>query len=466
MKNLIIDGGSFRDPAAQIIHHNNKIYRIVKPEGFERFEFIKKIIDKPIIRDFIIDTKEADIDIFKNNKNFNNSNFKIFEHKKIDYISYPYEWSFNRLKDAALNHLKFHIILLENNATLIDASSYNIQFESYKPLFIDIMSIKEYSDGEYWSGHRQFCENFLNPLVIKSKLGVDYNNWFKGNLEGISTSETCKILKLNHMFSWNIFYNIFLLNHFQNKFKDTDNIKLINKKKLKKNYFLSMLSNLFNFIESLKSKNEKTIWQNYSSDNTYADQERANKHFFIEKILKEKKIKRCLDLGCNNGEYSLSAINAGCEYVIGLDFDLNAIDDAYLKSKRGKINFLPLYFDVSNPSSNIGWNQNERKGFKERSNFDFVLALAFEHHLAIAKNIPLSGVLKWITSLAPMGIIEFVPKEDPTIKSMLKLKGDIFPDYNIENFKKFLNQYSKIVSERNISESGRVLFFFEKKFNN
>ncbi len=461
MKNPIIDGGSFRDPAAQILHFDNKVYRIVKPQGFERFEFIKKIIDKPVISNFIIDTKEVSPDIFKKDKELNYSNFKIFEHKKIDYISYPYEWSFNRLKDAALNHLKFHIALLENNATLIDASSYNIQFENYKPLFIDIMSIKEYSEGEYWSGHRQFCESFLNPLVIKSKLGIDYNNWFKGNLEGISTSETIKILKFRHMFSWNIFYNIFLLNYFQKKYKGTEDINLISKRKLKKSYLLSMLTNLLTFIENLKSKKEETIWENYSKNNTYAEEEKANKYNFIKNFLREKKIKKGLDLGCNNGEYSLLAINAGCEHILGLDFDLNAIDNAYLKSKSKKLNFLPLYFDVSNPSSNIGWNQNERKGFNERSNFDFVLALAFEHHLAIAKNIPLSDVIKWIISLAPIGIIEFVPKEDPTVQSMLKLKGDIFPDYNIENFKKLLNQYSKITSEKKISDSGRVLFSFE-----
>ena len=92
-------------------------------------------------------------------------------------------------------------------------------------------------------------------------------------------------------------------------------------------------------------------------------------------------------MGCNNGEYSKLSLDSGCKSVIGLDFDLNAIDEAYLMSKKEQLNFLPLYFDVSNPSSNIGWNQKERKGFLERKKFDFILALAFEHHLAIAKNI-------------------------------------------------------------------------------
>ena len=144
-----------------------------------------------------------------------------------------------------------------------------------------------------------------------------------------------------------------------------------------------------------------------------------------------------------------------------MDYDLNAIDEAYLISKKERLNFLPLYFDVSNPSSDIGWYQKERKGFKKRLNFDFVLALAFEHHLAIAKNIPLEDVINWITSLAPKGIIEFVPKNDVTIQSMLRLKGDIFPNYNLENFKNFLSKKTKITSEKIVSKSGRTLFSFE-----
>ena len=91
-----------------------------------------------------------------------------------------------------------------------------------------------------------------------------------------------------------------------------------------------------------------------------------------------------------------------------------------------------------------------------------MLALAFEHHLAIAKNIPLEDVITWLISLAPRGIIEFVPKNDITVQSMIKLKGDIFPNYNLENFKNFLLRNAKITSEKIVSKSGRTLFSFEK----
>ena len=91
MKNPIIDGGSFRDPAAQIIHVDNRILRLIKPQGFERFEFIKKILEKSEINNLVIETKEINSNTLKANEKIDYSNFKIFEHKKIDYISYPFE---------------------------------------------------------------------------------------------------------------------------------------------------------------------------------------------------------------------------------------------------------------------------------------------------------------------------------------------------------------------------------------
>ena len=148
--------------------------------------------------------------------------------------------------------------------------------------------------------------------------------------------------------------------------------------------------------------------------------------------------------------------------MIGFDYDLNTINEGYLNAKKENLNFLPLYFDATNPSSDLGWYQNERKGFMNRINFSGMISLAFEHHIAIAKNVPLEQTIKWLTETAPHGLIEFVPKEDETVKKMLFLKGDIFKDYNVENFEKILLKNAKIVSTKIISKSGRRIFEYKK----
>ena len=464
MNKIKIDPGSFRDPAGKIVYFNNKILRLLNDEGKNRFQFLKKdnLLENCISKKFLIESNEVTNEIL-NLEEFKNKT--VLEHNKLDYISYPYDWSFDQLKDAAIPHLDFHIFLLNNNASLIDASAYNIQFNGCKTIFIDILSIKKYEDGEYWKAHKQFCENFLNPLVLKSKKNIDFNNWFRGNLEGITTKDLNSLLTLKDKFSYNIFTQVVLLNYLERKALKNKaiDLKQVNQKKFPKSSFLGMLNNLKKFISSLELKKEKTIWDDYSQKNTYKEEEENLKKKIVKEFSSKYKFQILADLGCNDGVYSKICLENGCNFVVGFDYDLNTINNAYKIAKKEKLNFLPLYFDASNPSSNLGWYQNERKGYIERINFSGMLSLAFEHHLAIAKNIPLNQVLEWLIKTAPQGLIEFVPKNDETIKKMLTLKGDIFKDYNEQNFKNLILKNAKIISEKTISESGRKVFEYSRK---
>ena len=460
---MIFDEGSFRDPAGQVFYHSNKVYRIVKQTGKKRIDFLnsKDLINKSSKNNFLIESR------LLNGQEIKDLGFKneeiIFEHKKIPYVSYPYEWSFSQLKAAALHHLDFNLFLLDQGATLIDASAYNIQFIGSKPIFIDLLSIKEYIEGEYWYGHKQFCENFLNPLILTSKKGVQFNNWFKGNLEGIPTNDLNNLLNFLDKFSYNIFVHVYLLNKFENKYKDQNKeVKINLKRKFPKNNFISMLKQLRSFIKNLKPKKIKTVWENYSVANTYEKSEENEKVKIVKKFINENKFNKIIDLGCNDGFYSKIAVNENTNFVVGFDYDPISIDRAFNDLKKNQTNFLPLIFDATNPSSNIGWNESERKSFNKRVDFDALLALAFEHHLVIAKNIPLLDAINWLISLAPKGLIEFVPKNDETIQKMIKFKGDIFPDYNENNFKNCIEKKAKILSITQITSSGRKIYQYEK----
>ena len=459
MQTLKAEPGSFRDPYGKIFYVDDNILRVARYDGINRINFISKnnLLEKLISQDYLIDSKITN----QYDSIIDNIEGKIIiKHKKIPFISYPYEWSFEQLKDAAIHHLDLHLFLLENNATLIDASAYNIQFNINKPIFIDILSIKEYVEGEFWLAHKQFCENFLNPLILKSKKGINFNNWFKGNLDGIKTEEIYSILNIKDFFSYNIFTNIFLMNYFDKKILKEESKKKIDlgKKKLSKVALVSILKQLRSFIKNLNYVKSKTTWDTYSQNNTYKKNEEDEKKKIVTNFILKNKFNHLVDMGCNDGVYSEISLSSGCKLVVGFDYDLNSVENAYIKAKNENLNLLPLYLDAANPSSNLGWNETERKGFKARAKFDGMLALAFEHHLAIAKNIPLEQTLKWLINIAPKGLIEFVPKNDETIKKMLLLKGDIFNDYNEQNFKDIILKKAKIVSEHNVSESGRKIF--------
>ena len=461
--NIIFDKGSYRDPAGQVFYYKDNIYRGLNLEGCKRYKFIKEnqILDESIKNNFLINTKEvSNSNLFPSSKNFE----LILEHKKINFISYPYEWCFDQLKDAALLHLNFQLFLLEKNCILIDASAFNIQFINSKPIFIDVLSLSKYTEGTYWIAHRQFCENFLNPLLLSSKKDINFNNWFKGNLEGISTSDINAILSLKDKINPSIFIHVFLMDRIQKKMIKNPNevfSKIKKKKKISKNTYKSILLQLKKTISNLKKNNSVSQWQNYSIENTYRSDEEKLKIKLVGNFSKKYKFNYLADLGCNDGLYSFTSLEKGSKNVVGFDFDLNSLNKAYLISKKKNLNFQTVYMDAVNPSPNQGWNEQERKGLSQRIKFDGMIALAFNHHLAIAKNIPLEESIKWLVSFAPKGIIEFVPKEDETVKKMLQLREDIFSQYNEDIFKNILGKFTKITSKNVVSSSGRALYEFD-----
>ena len=122
-----------------------------------------------------------------------------------------------------------------------------------------------------------------------------------------------------------------------------------------------------------------------------------------------------------------------------------------------------VYLDAANPASDQGWAQTERQGLHRRASADALLALAFTHHLAIAKNIPLDRVVGWLIGLAPTGVIEFVPKTDPMVQQLLRFREDIFPDYDEENFLEYVGGMARIENREHVAENGRLLVSYDRR---
>jgi ribosomal protein L11 methylase PrmA len=388
----------------------------------------------------------------------------VVEHPRIPFVSYPYEWPFPALK---LLHLNLHLEALQHNINLCDASAYNVQFLGARPVFIDMLSMRRYRDGEFWLGHRQFCEQFLNPLLLRAYFGVPHNAWYRGNLEGIPAGELSPLLSLSHKMSWKILSHVVLPARLQRmavaKGSNNKNLEKIKERKLPLGAYRGMLKQLRNWISKLQPKDAgRTIWSDYAESHTYASDEDTKKRRFIAEFIDRVKPKTLWDLGCNTGEYAKVTLDAGAEYVVGFDSDQGALDAAFARSQAKNLDFLPLYLDAANPTPDQGWELGERKGLGKRADADAILALAFEHHLAIGRNVPIDRLVDWITGLAPTGVIEFVHKTDPTVQRMLALREDIFDDYGEAQFVSALTSRARILKSEVVSASGRRLFWYEK----
>ena len=456
------DPGSFRDPSGTVLVAGDRVYRTIMPAAAADYEHTRRtgILRELVEQGLVIDEHPVERDVLGS---AGHVAAYVVEHPRLPFISYPYEWCFHALKDAALLHLDVHLRCLDRGVTLSDASAFNIQFRGPSPVFIDTLSFRTYREGEIWTGHRQFCDQFLNPLLLCALLGIPHNAWYRGSMEGIPVEYLANALPFTAKASWNVFKHVVLQAMFERMSMKDQPAGEITQVRLPLTAYRGMLTGLRSWIRKLEPKgNKRTVWRDYAEINSYSRDEARKKVEFVKQFTAATRPSVVWDLGCNTGEYSKAALQAGALLSIGFDFDTGALERAYQRAKAESLNLLPLYLDATNPSPCQGWAQQERKGMLERGPADAVLALAFVHHLAVAKNVPLDYVVGWLVRLARTGVIEFVQKDDPMVRELLRLREDIFAGYSEENFERALKIKARIQRVEQVSAMGRKLYWFER----
>lgn len=461
---LVSEPGSFRDPGSRVLLNGERIFRVIRPSAAPAYEAVRdsgllgQLADKKMIVEW------TEHDPASIGGDFADA-AHVLEHPRLPFISHPYEWSFSLHKTAAIHHIDVQLEALEQGFALSDATAYNIQFIGSRPIFIDHGSFIPYQDGDIWIGHRQFCMQFLNPLIFWSRFGVTPAHWFRGNLEGIAPEDLAPLLSWRDNLSWTVMAHVSAQAALQTRSLRKGQIAgKPSERRLPRNSLKAMLEGLRRYIVGLKLKGGETVWGDYAQDNSYAAPEAAAKRDFVSQMASATKPGLLFDLGCNSGDYSLASIEAGATSVVGFDFDYGALERAYRRVEGKQMSFLPLWLDAANPSPSQGWAQAERKGLAERSSSaDALVALAFIHHIAIGRNIPLDMAVDWIMNMAPVGVIEFPPKSDPMVRKLLAQREDIFPDYSEEAFIRHVTERGRIVSQKHLSEGGRLLVWYDRR---
>ena len=456
------DPGSFRDPRGSVYRSGDGILRTVMPSGAEAYRAVRDagLFDELAARGYLLPIEEISLPPFEAMAQAEH----VIKSPRLPFISYPYEWSFALHRKAALLHLDLHLAALERGCDLSDASAYNVQFQGATPVFIDHLSLRPYREGSVWTAHRQFCMQFLNPLLCHSVLKIAPNTWFRGALEGIEPEVLAPLLPLRSKLSWTVLVHVVMQAALQRRASGrqpaaTRKLRTVSVSKVA---LTGMLQGLARAIGAMKPPGGATTWSDYADSNSYAAAEADAKRRFIAAMAGAVRPNVLVDLGCNTGEYTEVALAAGARRAIGFDFDHGALNRAVARAEAKKLDFLPLWLDAANPSPNQGWGQTERLGLTERLRADAIIALALVHHIAISRNVPLDSVVDWIIGLAPAGVIEFPDKSDPMVQQLLALREDIFPEYDQEHFVAHVQRRARIVRQERLGEGGRLLVWFDR----
>ncbi|MBS1760605.1 MAG: SAM-dependent methyltransferase [Bacteroidetes bacterium] len=447
---------SYRDPSGFVFEVGGVYYRQVNYVYQKHYdEFIKSNCYKYFTEKGILIAHEETAEIDLNDE----ACYKILKPEQINFITYPWEWSFDMLKDAALLTLQIAGASLQFGMTLKDATPFNIQWHKGKLIFIDTLSFEIYNPQAPWIAYSQFCETFLAPLLLMHHTKKPLQSLMLAWPDGIPLDIAKALLPQKTKFSLHTYLHI----HLHSKIATKSSGSKTHHTKFSKQKFINLLSSLEILIKKLKAPDSKTTWSNYYDEAAQRDGYLENKKALVEEYLTQlNDVKTAIDLGANDGQFSKLLAFRKISTITS-DFDATCINHLYHAINEEKeFNIQPLVLDVKNPSPSIGFNNKERSSFLKRAKFDLTLALALIHHLAIGKNIPLTMIADFFASIAPNLIIEFVPKEDEKVKMMLSGKKDIYINYSEAAFEKAFSKHYLVVSKKTVGNSNRSLYLMKR----
>lgn len=459
------DSSSFRDPSGYVFYIDGEVYRQINQSYKKNYDMLMStgLYQRLVNEEMLVCHTEVSKSEFPDDYALGFEEcYKVIKPDIIPFVSYPYEWCFSQLKNAALLTLRIQKTALENGMSLKDASSYNIQFVGGKPIFIDTLSFEKYKEGEPWVAYRQFCQHFLAPLSLMALKDIRLNQLLRIYIDGIPLDLASSLLPFKSHFKLTLKTHIHFHAKTQRQYSDkTENIK---GRKISRLGLLGIVENLETAIKRLRIKHLDTEWANYYEDNNnYSSPAMEDKEKIVSRYLDKIKPSILWDLGANTGKFSRIASNKGA-VTISFDIDPMAVERNFLCClENGEKKILPLLLDLTNPTPSIGWENEERLSVIDRGPADTALALALIHHLAISNNLPFKKIVDFFSKITNWLIIEFVPKEDSQVQKLLATREDIFPSYTQSSFEKEFCRKFDICEKDNVSDSARTLYLMKKK---
>ena len=454
--------GSFRDPDSRVFESGGEVFRALSARGLEDWNALRASAAFAELTDrgSVIETQEVGGDA---TATLPEGWAGVLRHAAVPFVSYPYEWTFGMLRDAALLQLDVLERCLAESLMVKDSSPYNVQWRGVAPVFIDIGSFEHYRGGP-WAGYRQFCQTFLFPLLLQAHKNFSFRPLLRGQVNGIEPAQMRGLMSGLDLTRIGVLKHVALHNAVDARNANRGEGSRATADHLRESGFSGAVAaaaakNMGSLVRKLRWKPGDSHWTTYQQSSTYTDAEREQKKAFVREALSQRHAGLLLDLGCNDGTFSLLAQDHA-DYVVALDNDEQTIDLMYRRLRAdGNTKILPLVMDLTDPSPAIGWRSQERPSFLERAKPDAVLALALVHHLAIGANIPLPEVVSWLHSLGGHLVVEFVGPDDPMARRLLLNKpAGLFPDYRPEVFETLLAERFEIERQVTLESGTRTLY--------
>jgi len=386
----------------------------------------------------------------------------VLRHERIPVVTYPYEWSFEMLRDAARLQLDLVADALEEDLVTKDASAYNVQFVGARPTFIDVGSFERLRAGEPWYGYRQFHMHFLLPLMLQAHRGIAFQPLLRADVEGVNPVDARRMMSFWDLVSprkKGTLLHVAGMARAEQASSQRDVKAELKASGMRKEVLVAQIRNLRKLVEKIRDRRADTEWAHYSDRSHYTDADLQAKERFVASVAEAVKPSLAWDLGANDGHFSRLVAEQGA-YVIAADGDHNAVDGLYRSLREsGDERILPMVLDLADPSPNRGWRGRERLAFGERSRPELVLALALIHHLVISRNVPMQEFVDFLADAGADLVVELPTREDPMVQGLLRNKREgIHDDYTVETFEAALARRFDVRRREELPSGTRICY--------
>jgi hypothetical protein len=461
-----VEPGSFRDRDSRVVVAPDAVYRALSGAGADDW---RALANSPLLKRItaegsLIGTEEigagalgeAAADILPEGTE------TVLRHERVPFVSYPYEWTFGMLREAAQLTLDLELAALDDGLTLKDATPYNVQFRGSAPVFIDVGSFERLREGEPWAGYRQFCMLFLYPLLLQAYKDIPFQPWLRGAIDGITPSEAVRFFTVRDRMRRGVLTHVALHARLERRYEDRaagDVKEELRKANFKTELIKANVQRLRKLVSKLSWRAGDTAWTNYRKECTYSDADAERKAAFVREAAASAQPGLTWDMGCNDGAYARIAAEQS-DYVVAFDYDHATVEALYrsLQAEEER-RILPLVANVADPSPGLGWRGLERRPLADRGTPDLVLALALIHHVSITANVPIAEFLDWLRELDAALVIEFPKREDPMVGRLLSGKREgSNADYELETFERLLGERFDVERSEPLPSGTRVLY--------
>lgn len=455
-----IHAASFRDPSGFVFQADGIWYRQVSLPYREQYRLLKTsgLYDTLRTKDLLVAHEELNENLLAHP-----DWFLTLRPEQLSFISYPEEWSPAQLKDAALCTLTILRLAIGHGMILKDATPRNIQFVRGKPILIDSLSFERYDPAQPWIAYRQFCECFLNPLLLHHYRAWGVHKTGIAWPEGIPARITLGSLPPRSRLRMSVWLHVVLparLAATAGPRPADKPLPAFSRQKL-----LQLTAHLESIIHRLKLHDGvDSTWNTYYEHTISSQPYLQEKEGLFREWIAALDFVTSLDLGANDGHFS-RILAAKAQRVIAIDADWSCMQNLYLFARTHPLlDVVPLCVDIANPTPASGFHHQEKTSFTQRAGSDLVAALALIHHLVLSQNIPLTRIAPWLAALTHRWlIIEFIPTDDQKARELLLHKKTYPGPYDVPSFEACFGNYFHLERKAVIPGTPRVLYLLQKK---